>query len=175
MGDLISTSDAAYRSDAIVVLSGGGTPRLQEAARLHLEGLAPFVIITETGGTTDNFGTISDIEKQQLAEYGVSPSKILVTERHVDSTQDEARVIHKLMNSKAFKSIIVVTDPYHCLRTRLIFNDELKKDALVAHIRPVSDSWYKADSWWTSLEGWNVTTSEYTKLVTYYFFQKYVR
>ena len=175
MGNLIITSDAAYRSDAIVVLSGGGTPRLQEAARLHLEGLAPFVILTETGGTTESFGSISDIEKEQLAEFGVTPTKILVTERHVDSTQDEARVIHKLMNNKAFKSIIVVTDPYHCLRTRMIFTDELQKDGLIAYIRPVRDHWYKADTWWKTPEGWQITISEYIKLITTVFVQKVIR
>ncbi|MCE1252843.1 MAG: YdcF family protein [Anaerolineae bacterium] len=173
LGGLIIIADPKHEADAIVVLSGGGTPRLQEAVKLRDEKLAVPIILTETGIITENYGSLSQIEKNQLVEMGVDPRDIYITEQHVDSTRDEAHAIYKLMNNQGFKSVIVVTDPYHSLRTRMVFADEFRGQDLTAYIRPVRDSWYNAATWWTSARGWQATLNEYGKLLAYVFFQRY--
>mgnify|MGYP000985858964 CR=1 FL=1 len=173
LGGLIIIADPKHAADAIVVLSGGGTPRLEEAVKLRDEKLAVPIILTETGIVTENFGSLSQIEKNQLVEMGVAPRDIYITEQHVDSTRDEARAIHKLMNNQGFKSVIVVTDPYHSLRTRIVFADEFQADGLTAYIRPVRDHWYNAATWWMSARGWQATINEYAKLLAYVFIQRH--
>jgi uncharacterized SAM-binding protein YcdF (DUF218 family) len=173
LGGLIIIADPEHKADAIVVLSGGGTPRLSEAVRLRKDKLANAIILTETGITTETFGKLSEIEKLQLVDMGVTPRDIYITEQHVDNTRDEAHVIHKLMNAQHFKSVIVVTDPYHSLRTRIIFSDEFSGDGLTAYVRPVRGHWYNAATWWTSLAGWEATLNEYARLLAYVFIQRY--
>jgi hypothetical protein len=60
-----------------------------------------------------------------------------------------------------------VTDTFHSFRTHLIFQDAFKGNDLTFIIRPVRDDWYLAATWWTSLDGWQTTLSEYAKLITY--------
>jgi uncharacterized SAM-binding protein YcdF (DUF218 family) len=173
LGGLIIIADPEHKADAIVVLSGGGTPRLAEAVRLRKDKLANAIILTETGTITEDFGKLSAIERNQLVDMGVTPQDIYITEQHVDNTRDEAHVVHKLMNTQHFKSVIVVTDPYHSLRTRIIFTDEFSQDGLTVYVRPVRGHWYSATTWWTSLNGWEVTLSEYARLLAYVFIQRY--
>jgi uncharacterized SAM-binding protein YcdF (DUF218 family) len=175
VGGLIIIADPEQKVDAIVILSGGGTPRLKEAVRLREEGYATPIILTETGIITENFGSLSEIEKNQLVEMGVTPRDIFITELHVDNTRDEAHVIHKLMNTQGFKSILVVTDPFHSLRTRIIFSDEFRDYGLSAYVRPVRGHWYNAATWWTSIPGWEATINEYARLFAYIFVQRFTR
>jgi uncharacterized SAM-binding protein YcdF (DUF218 family) len=168
-GRLLIYSDPLQDSDVIAVLSGGGTPRLQEAARLYQEHQADFIILTETGLVTDKFGSLSSIEKNQLEVMGVQSRDIFITPLQVESTTEEARAIRKLVNTRGFKSVIVVTDTFHSRRAHLIFQDAFKGNNLTIIIRPVRDDWYKAATWWTSLEGWQTTLLEYSKLFAYLF------
>ena len=172
VGSVLIHSDPLEKADAIVVLSGGGLPRLGEAAKLQQENKGGFIILTETGIVTDQYGDLSQIEKNQLAELGVQPSTILITETHVDTTTDEALVIRRLASKNGYKTIIVVTDTFHSMRTRMIFDDTFKGRDINVIIRPVRDDWYKAGTWWKSTQGWQVTLEEYSKLFGYYFEQR---
>jgi uncharacterized SAM-binding protein YcdF (DUF218 family) len=170
-GKLLIYSDPPHTADAIVVLSGGGLPRLEEAARLYKEKQAPYIILTETGIITEKYGELSQIEKGQLVDMDIQPQAIFITDMHVDSTTDEARVIRKLLNTKGFKSAVIVTDTFHSRRTHLVFQDAFKGNDLTVYIKPVRDDWYIAATWWTSLEGWQVTLPEASKLIIYFFSQ----
>jgi len=156
-------------ADAIAILSGGGTPRLEEGARLYQNHLAPAIILTDTGYITPKYGSLSSIEKNQLVDMGVQPRDILITEVHVDSTADEARAIRKLLNTRGFKSVIIVTDTFHSMRTHLIFDDDFKGNDLTVYIHPLEDDWFNAATWWTSIAGWQTTLLEYSKLFAYLF------
>jgi uncharacterized SAM-binding protein YcdF (DUF218 family) len=173
-GRLLVYSDASHKADAIAVLSGGGAPRLQEAANLYQEGQAPFIILTETGAVTPHYGPLSGIEKDQLVEMGVQGRDIFITEMLVDSTTDEARVLRKLLNTKGFKSVIIVTDTFHSFRTHLIFQNAFKGNDLTLYVRPVRDDWYTSATWWSTPEGWRTTLLEYSKLFSYLFESRFL-
>ena len=168
-GRLLIYSEPPHQADAIAVLSGGGEPRLQEAFNLYQEKQASVIILTETGSVTAHFGSLSSIEKNQLEEMGVRGGDIFITETVVDSTADEARVIRKMINTRGFKSVIIVTDTFHSFRAHLIFQDAFKGNDLTFYIRPVRDDWYKSATWWTTTEGWQTTLLEYTKLISFLF------
>jgi len=166
-GKILIYADPPHKADAIAVLSGGGEPRLQEAARLYKENLAPYIILTETGLVTQKFGSLSSIEKNQLVDMGVQPRDIFITEIQVDSTTGEARAIRKMINTRGYKSVLVVTDTFHSTRAHLIFEDAFQGNDLIFYIHPLRDDWFNAATWWTSLAGWQTTVLEYAKLISY--------
>ena len=174
IGKFIIYSDPLQKADAIAVLSGGGVPRLQEAGRLFKENQGAYIILTETGIVTENYGDLSQIEKNQLVEMGVQPRAIIITLTQVDATVDEATAVYKTAKTNNFKSLIIVTDTYHSLRTHLVYQNIFKGKNISIIIRPVRDDWYQADDWWKTPEGWQVTITEYSKLLGYLIEQRFL-
>ncbi|MCJ7622089.1 MAG: YdcF family protein [Anaerolineaceae bacterium] len=168
IGGFLIVADPVAQVDAAVILSGGDSTRIYEAAELYEERYINYVILTETGVEVPEWGTsYSNLMRFEAIESGIPANAILITEQHVDSTIDEARAARKLMQIHNLHSIIVITDPFHTMRTRLIFRNEFKESGISVLIRPVRNHWYRSDSWWLSLRGWQTTISEYIKLFGY--------
>jgi uncharacterized SAM-binding protein YcdF (DUF218 family) len=64
-------------------------------------------------------------------------------------------------------SAMIITDPYHTFRTRLIFRQVFEGSEVDISVRPVREHWYRSNTWWASLEGWQVTILEYGKLAVH--------
>lgn len=168
-GAFLVIADPVKESDAAVALSGGELDRVHEAANLYLEQTVNTLILTETGKEIPELGSkYITLLKGEALRMGVPGNAILVTERKVSSTQDEARAVRELMEKSDLSSCIVVTDPYHSFRTRLIFRSEFKGSGLSVRVHPVSGSWYRSNTWWLSAAGWEATVSEYIKLGAYF-------
>ena len=167
MGGLLIVEDPLEPADAIVALSGG-EDRLAEAARLYEEKYSRTVILTETGEFLPewnvNYSTLLVAEAVRL---GIPTGAITVTEEAASSTFDEARIVRDLMANRGWKSCIVVTDPFHTFRTRLIFREVFEGSGMSVAIKPVTGHWYKSRSWWLSSEGRSATSLEYIKLLGY--------
>jgi uncharacterized SAM-binding protein YcdF (DUF218 family) len=71
------------------------------------------------------------------------------------------------MVQRKLTSCIVVTDPFHTLRTRVIFNDVLGQAGIRVIVHSVPGHWYTSRTWWQSAEGIQVTFQEYIKLFAY--------
>jgi uncharacterized SAM-binding protein YcdF (DUF218 family) len=168
LGAMLIISDPQHEADAVVVLSGGGLGRLEEAAKLYEEKYASWVILTETGASSADFGLYSEIDKIEVVRLGVPVDQIIVTEQHVNDTGDEARVVRKVAQSRGITSLLVVTDPFHSLRTRLIFRERFSGSDIRVYIRPVRGHWYRSTSWWLSRVGWEATMGEYLRLFYYF-------
>jgi uncharacterized SAM-binding protein YcdF (DUF218 family) len=123
------TSDQARPVDAIVVMGAAqydGRPSPQLAARLdHVvalwpEELAPLIVVTGGNQPGDRF-TEADVSAAYLIERGVPDSAILREDRGATSYESLERVAAMLDRSSAESiSVLVVTDPYHTLRSKLI-------------------------------------------------------
>lgn len=161
---LIVTSDP-QKSDAIVLLSGGSPQRTAEAVNLYLERYAQIVVITDTNETMADGSPVTQFQRMELILQGVSPNEVMVTERTVNSTRDEAKAVRALMRIHALKSCIVVTDPFHSRRTQLIFQDVFQDTGLGFQVVSARNHWYKSSTWFLSLAGWSNTLSEYVKLL----------
>ena len=167
-GGLLIVADPIKHSDALVVLSGADQLRLGEAVRLYKENYAERIILTETDETYPGLdASYSQVRRQELASQGIPLEAILVTKKSAQSTVDEARVVRDLMQANEWKSCIVITDPYHTFRTRLIFRRELSGTGLRVRVHPVSNHWYRSPTWWTTAQGREVTLLEYTKIFSY--------
>ena len=165
MGAFLIIADPEKNVDAAVALSGGELDRVQEAARLYNEQIVRWVILTETGEMVPELGEDYFIlRKNEAMKMGVPGDAILVTDRTVSSTQEEAQAVRELLQKTDLSSCIVITDPFHSFRTRLIFREEFDGTGLTVRVRPVRNHWYHSNTWWLSKAGWEATILEYAKL-----------
>jgi uncharacterized SAM-binding protein YcdF (DUF218 family) len=170
MGGLLIVADPLQKASAVAVLSGNETDRLQETLRILREGYAPLVVITETDITEDGSNSMSTIDKVIAArEVGIASEAIVVTNQVASSTRDEALAILEVAQQRNFTSVIVVTDPYHCFRTRILFRGVFKGSGIDVIVRPVRDNWYRSNTWWLTGVGRKATFSEYFKLFFFLF------
>jgi uncharacterized SAM-binding protein YcdF (DUF218 family) len=120
-------SDQARRVDAIVVMGAAqydGTPSAQLAARLdHVvtlwnRGVAGVVVVTGGNKPGDRF-TEASSSAEYLIERGVPPEVILREDAGTTSFES-LRAVAELLDAQGLSRVLVVTDPYHSLRSRLI-------------------------------------------------------
>jgi uncharacterized SAM-binding protein YcdF (DUF218 family) len=165
MGAVLIHDDPLQPAEAIVVLSGGEMDRLPEAARLYNEGYAYRFIITDTGLlSSDPNVPMVTLYINRLIELGVPADAITVVGNAVNSTRDEAEAVAQQMSYFGWTSCIVVTDPYHTLRTSWIFHQVLGRAGVNSIIHSVPGHWYTRLTWWTHPEGWVYMGEEYVKL-----------
>lgn len=166
-GDFLIHGDRLRKSDVVVALGGGGEWRVLEAVHLIRERYATNLVLTEPGETAPGEGMGSNFFRTVAIENGLSPYAIIITEGVQRSTHDEAKAVLALMQKHKYTSVIVVTDPFHTQRTRLIFRDVFRGSGLAVRVHPVQDHWYRSDTWFLSVDGWANTIREYAKLIGY--------
>jgi vancomycin permeability regulator SanA len=119
-------SDQARPVDAVVVMGAAqydGRPSPQLAARLDHAvdlwnaGLAPLVVVTGGNQEGDRF-TEASASAAYLVERGV-PADAIVQEDEGSSTYDSLERARTLVGDSV-ETVLIVTDPYHALRARLI-------------------------------------------------------
>lgn len=136
------TSDQARPVDAIVVLGAAqydGKPSPQLAARLdHVvllwnRGLADVVVTTGGNRPGDRF-TEAQASAAYLAARGVPESAM----RQVGgaTTYDSLVEVGSLLRAEGRRSVLLVTDPFHSLRARLISQEV----GLTAYVSPTRTS-----------------------------------
>lgn len=119
--------DHARPADAIVVLGAAqydGRPspvlraRLDHAIALYGQGIAPLLITTGGVGAGD---TVSEavVGRRYAIRNGVPPNAVL-TERRGVRTVESMQAVAGLMRSRELDTAILVSDPFHALRLRLL-------------------------------------------------------
>jgi len=165
-GGFLVTADPLKTVQAVVVLSGDDGPRLAYAAKLYRQQEAQYLIITETGERIPEVrSSLADMAVKRAIDQGVEEDRIIITSGKSQNTVDEAGAVRQVVEDHNLTRLIVVTDPYHTFRTRLIFRDQLPGVKLI--IRPVPEHWYRSNTWFLSKEGWRETGSEYIKILAY--------
>jgi len=136
-------TDQARAVDAIVVMGAAqydGVPSPQLAARLdHVvelwpRGLAPLVVATGGNRPGDRF-TEAQASAAYLADRGVPAEAILLEDQGTSSFESLAGVA-ELLHQRGLDDVLIVTDPYHSLRSRLI----AEQVGLRAHVSPTTSS-----------------------------------
>ncbi len=129
--------------DAIVVMGAAqydGTPspqlaaRLDQVLRLWPEELAPVVVVTG-GKLPDDRFTEAEASARYLVDGGVPETAIVMENEGTTSFESLDRVA-ALLRERGLKSVLIVTDPYHSLRSKLIANGL----GLDAHVSPTTTS-----------------------------------
>jgi uncharacterized SAM-binding protein YcdF (DUF218 family) len=119
--------DQARPVDAIVVMGAAnydGRPspllraRLDHAVALYEEGLAPEIIVTGGKLDGDRF-TEAEASRRYLVDNGV-PDEAILLESDGHSTWESLEGVAAIAADEGIERVLIVTDPYHSLRSRLI-------------------------------------------------------
>jgi uncharacterized SAM-binding protein YcdF (DUF218 family) len=139
--------DDARPVDAIVVLGAAqydGRPSPQLAARLdHVlelwaDDIAPLVVTTGGNRPGDRF-TEAEASRNYLVHRGI-PATAIVSEDTGTSTYESLDAVATLLQDRGAETVVLVTDPYHALRSRLT----AREVGLAAWVSPVPDG---VDTW----------------------------
>jgi uncharacterized SAM-binding protein YcdF (DUF218 family) len=120
------------------VLPGGRASRTLEArvrhaARLYKEG--GIRLLVPTGGLGEHPPSEAVVMARILREEGVPESDVLLEDR-ARNTWDSARLVAGMAEKLGVESVVVVTDPVHCVRTVAAF----RRAGLMASAEPVYSS-----------------------------------
>lgn len=119
--------DDARPSDAIVVLgaaqySGRPSPvlraRLDHGIALWKEGMAPVLVLT--GGTGDGDTTSEAAVGRRYAMNEGVPLDAILVEAHGRTTVQSMRSVADMAEQHDFRSVVLVSDPFHMLRVKLL-------------------------------------------------------
>ncbi|MET9214418.1 MULTISPECIES: YdcF family protein [unclassified Nocardia] len=126
----VARIDDYTKADAIVVLGAAqysGTPssvfeaRLYQAWRLYEVGVAPRVI-TVGGKQEGDLYTEAASGKRYLEDKGVPSEDILAVETGSDTLRS-VEAVATAMTARGMSSAVLVSDPWHSLRTRTMARD----------------------------------------------------
>ena len=136
-------SDQARPVDAIVVMGAAqydGRPspqlaaRLDHAADLWNAGVARLLVVTGGNQPGDRF-TEADASATYLTERGV-PADAILKESQGHSSYASLDGVATLLHQRGLFSVLLVSDPFHSLRSRLIAQEL----GLVAYVAPTRTS-----------------------------------
>jgi uncharacterized SAM-binding protein YcdF (DUF218 family) len=123
-------ADDRTRSDAIVVLGASQfdgrpspvlTARLEHARTLYEAGVAPRVITVGGGAPGDRF-TEAQAGERYLRSRGVDRYDILALGEGRDTLRS-LQALERTMQERGWRSIVIVTDPWHSMRSRRMASD----------------------------------------------------
>ena len=116
--------------DAIVVMGaaqydGRPTPqfqaRLDHALELWMNGVAPIIVTTGGNQPGDRF-TEGGSGAKYLNERGVDASSLIIEESGSTTRRSLLGVV-ELLRQRGAQNVVVVTEPFHALRSKLIAQD----------------------------------------------------
>ncbi len=159
--------DAGETADAIVVLGGEAYPpnRTIHALNLYKQRRAPVVVFT--GGALP--GQPPEISSARVAlRYALArglPAEVALVVDTAQSTYDEATLVRELAAHHGWRSLIIVTDPYHTRRAVRTFRAIIPDVQVTASVAPFLDTF--ADPLSRGVRVWRYAAAELIKTVFY--------
>lgn len=135
-----SHTDENRRADGIVVLGAAqydGEPsevfkaRLDQAAFLFEEGLAPTVVVTGGKQEGDRF-TEAEAGEMYLVDQGI-PADRIVSETEGRTTFESLRAVSEMAADQGIETILLVSDPLHLERIKRMALDLGFEDAFTSY------------------------------------------
>jgi uncharacterized SAM-binding protein YcdF (DUF218 family) len=166
--------DPMRRSDAVVALSGGDGERLHAAIQLYRKGLAgallivgPDVPLLKVYSGEDSL-TQGEAKRRIAIRKGI-PADSIILALGSTSTIEEARVTLAEARVRHWRSVLIVTDPFHTRRARATFHRVFhgSEIALVMYHLPESRSAQKIPRWWTRESDSMAVFTETVKMIFY--------
>jgi uncharacterized SAM-binding protein YcdF (DUF218 family) len=147
----------AQVADCIVVLGAAqynGRPspvfraRLEHAAELFRQGLAPHIITTGGFGPDKRYSEAGSA-RDFLIRHGI-PGTAIEADPSGETTLQSARTVKSRLDQGNYKSCILVSDGFHLFRSKAIFSREgITVFASPAPGSPIENS--RSARWWYSL------------------------
>ncbi len=159
--------NAADTADAIVVLGGESPLPNRTIHALHLYGQQRAPVVVFAGGALP--GKLPETSSaytslRQALARGLPPDAALVADG-AQSTYDEAVLVRDLAVARGWRSLVIVTDPYHTRRAMHTFRAIIPDVRVTASAAPFLDSC--ADTWRCRMRVWRYAVSEMVKMSFY--------
>ena len=106
--------DRPVHADAVIVLAGDPTPRLERGLGLMRAGVAPTLVISD--GHDPNWPAAN-----RLCAHGDPGFRVVCFKPDPYSTRGEARGFARLAREHGWRSVVVVTSTFHVTRARMLF------------------------------------------------------
>lgn len=156
----LSPQSPLAKADAIVVVSGGDTDaRISEGVKLYLQKWAPKLVFSGAAAEGDVSNALA--MKRIAVTKGVPAGDILI-EENSKTTVENADFTAKIIRDNDYKSIILVTSPYHQRRAYTQFREFLGKDFIILNHSAIDSTWAKK-SWWENANARFLTLGEIMK------------
>lgn len=166
-GDFLRVQDKLAKADAIIVLAGDDNgERVNQGVKLFKAGYADKILMS--GGPLAWRLTAAEWMKKQAVAEGIPPPAIIVQDRS-RSTIDDARFSLPLAAAQGWRSVILVTSPYHTRRAGNVFRKVFGDQHIKVIVQPAEPSAFSFDRWWTRYEDRGAVVWEYVSFVLYFF------
>jgi uncharacterized SAM-binding protein YcdF (DUF218 family) len=152
-GRLLVVNQSPVKSDAIILLTGGGIERLTKSVELFQKGLGCVLLISNAS---------EDGLYSAAIQSGV-PSKNIVKETKADSTYKNAWYTFQIMKKYKFQSAIVVSSDYHMRRVKFNF-DQVYNHSGIRLTYCAAASGFRPNQWYLSSGSIQTVFNEYVKL-----------
>ena len=176
VGRFLILEHPPQNSDLIVCLAGGNIERGLATADVYQRGLAPQIFIAREE-LPDSYALLKekgieyprnvDLLAMVLTRLGVPKSAILMGDRPVKSTIEEASLIREVVKKRGYQSILIITSPTHTKRAWLTFRKVFEKmDVRILMLgSPYSE--FRPENWWKKRKYIRTLIIEYQKLIFY--------
>lgn len=130
-------------ADAVVVLAGGRSERLDHGLRLAAAGVAPVLVISNGAEPTwPEAGVVCRGDDGALAER----KNALCPRPDPQRTAGEATMVARLAAERGWRRVVVVTSDFHALRSRLWF-ERCAASGLEVEVVGVDSGYNPAQAW----------------------------
>jgi len=166
--EMLIKKDEMKPADVIVVLAGEQEERVIYGVKLFKDDWSRKDRIILAGGPLVWKYTWASLMKEQAVSLGIPGNKILLEDKS-RSTEEDALYTKEILQKNGFKSIILVTSPYHSRRASLIFKKVLGGEFKIISA-PVEDSWFKINDWWKRSRDRSAVLNEFSKYLYLWIF-----
>jgi uncharacterized SAM-binding protein YcdF (DUF218 family) len=158
-GEFWVVDEPAAKSDALIVLGDDNyaADRSFHAADLYREGVAPVVVAS--GRMLRQNVSIADVMEHDLESFGVPATSIVKLTHRAGNTRDEAVETARLIKTRGWKRVIVVTSNYHARRARFIYGRVLPP-SVTFRVSGARDSEFDPTRWWETRQGQKLFMTE---------------
>lgn len=158
-GQFWVVDEPVAQSDTLIVLGDDNyaADRAFHAAELYREGIAP-VVVASGRMLRKNVG-IADVMEHDLESFGVPATSIVKLPHRAENTREEAVEAARLIQSRGWKRVLVVTSNYHARRARFIFGRVLPSSVSL-RVSGARDSDFDPTRWWETRQGQKLFMTE---------------
>ena len=158
-GEFWVVDEPAAQSDALIVLGDDNytADRAFHAAELYREGVAPVVVAS--GRMLRQNVSIAEVMEHDLESFGVPAASIVKLTHRAQNTREEAGEAARLIQTRGWKRVMVVTSNYHARRARFIFGRVLPS-TVTLRVSGARDSDFDPSRWWETRQGQKLFLSE---------------
>lgn len=165
IGKYLDIGEEPIESDIIVCLGGGEVDRIQMASNLYLRDYSKKDILLLTG---DDRSAINKKrgERDNRINYFISRNLNInyIHYNKTKSTKEELEYVRDYMKLSNFTSVLIVSDPPHLRRIRMLSEKILQRNGIKYCITGGEPRWWNRDNYYSNPRAIIYTVREMVKI-----------